>query len=294
MITASKDGKEPVDQSEVFLGYLATIMESWKIILIIPLLVGALTYVYLAARPAVYRSDAVLRLTKDAVVVLKSGRVFGAAVKKVGSAQSSDAPAPASVVVASASAVPVTGALDSRDNYNVSVTYNSGAGAAAILQEVIDTLPGATMPSTFNRTRLEERVKLLTEAQENITKSLKNMNAIYDRLATGEPTPGSLGFGGDYGESVAQLMATLGKNNEDLGTAKEDLQPTFVADDVIQPPTVPGSAVARSVSPFVTLAVVLSFAVLLVLVVLRDVLKNATTSPNLIRVRRALLPWARS
>ena len=293
MITASKDRKEPVDQSEVFLGYLATMMESWKILLIIPLLVGALTYVYLAARPALYRSDAVLRLTKDSVVILKSARVFGAAVKKVG-AQSSDAAAQASIVLASASAVPVTGALDSRDNFNVSVTYNSAAGAAAILQEAIDTLPAATMPSAFNRARLEERVKLLTEAQENIAKSLKNMNAIYDRLAAGDPAPGSLGFGGDYGESVAQLMATLANNNEDLGSAKEDLQPAFVADDVIQAPTVPGSPIARSISPFVTLAVVLSFAVLLVLVVLRDMLKNAANSPNLVRVRRALLPWARS
>ena len=95
MITASKDGKEPADQSEIFLGYLATIMELWKIILIIPLLVGALTYVYLAARPALYRSDAVLRLTKDAVVVLKSGRVFGAAVKKIGAPNRPTLPAPA-------------------------------------------------------------------------------------------------------------------------------------------------------------------------------------------------------
>ena len=75
-------------------------------------------------------------------------------------------------------------------------------------------------------------------------------------------------------------MATLAKNNEDLGTAKEDLQPTFVADDVIQAPTVPGSAVARSISPFVTLAVVLSFAVLLVLVVLRDSAQKRREQPE--------------
>ena len=41
------------------------------------------------------------------------------------------------------------------------------------------------MPSAFNRARLEERVKLLTEAQDNIAKSLKNMNAIYDRACHG-------------------------------------------------------------------------------------------------------------
>ena len=294
MITTRKDGKETADQYEIFLGYLATVVKSWKLILIVPALIAALSYVYLSARPNLYRSDAVLRLTKDDVVVLKSGRVFGEAVKKIGAANSPGVPAPAAMVVTSASASVALTTLDSRDDYNVSVTYNSAAGAAAILQEAIDRLPAQTLPSAFDRARLEDRIKALSEAQDNIAKSLAKMNDIYDRAITGEPTTDSIGLGADYGLSVAQLMATFAKNNEDLGTARSELQSTFGPADVIQAPTVPTLAVARSISPFVTLMFVLSFGVLLVFVLVRAALNDAKSSPNLTRVRRALLPWARS
>ena len=208
MITAKKDGKEPSDQHEVFLGYLATIVESWKLILIVPALIAAMSYVYLAARPSLYRSDAVLRLTKNDVVILKSGRVFGEAAKKTGTADSPDSPPSAAIVVTSASASVALATLDSRDDYSVAVTYGSPEGAAAIIQDMIARLPAETVPSEFDRARLEGRIKVLSEAQENIARSLAKMNETYDRIAKAEPTADSLGFAGEYGQSVAQLTST--------------------------------------------------------------------------------------
>ena len=290
-MTAARTDKETADQNEKLLGLVATIVESWKLLLIVPLLVGALAYLSLAARPSLYRSEAVLRLSKDEVVILKSGRVFGAAVKKLGGSDSRETVA--SVAVTSASASVPAAALDSSDDYTVAVTYNSAAGAASILQEMIDKLSAETMPSEFDRTRLESRIKVLDEAQGNIVKSIAKANETYDRAVQGKSTSDFLDFAGQHGQSVAQLTEVLAQNDEAIAAAKAELQPTFRPDDVIQPPSTPSIAVARSISPFATLMLVLSFGLLLVFVLVRDALRKETDSPNLTRVRRMLLPRTR-
>jgi hypothetical protein len=208
--------------------------------------------------------------------------VFGAALNKVSAADSPEAAASATVV---------TSTPDSPDVYSVTVTYRSAAGATAILQEMINLLPGETMPSEYVRSKAESRIKVLNEAQTNLANSLAKINEIYDHISKSEGAGGPLVFGGDYG--LSSVISTIAANDKELGLIEDTLQPTFTAVDVIQPPTVPPLAIARSVSPFVMLAFVLSFAVLLVFVLVRSALR-ATESPNLIRVRRTLLPWLKS
>ena len=91
MAVERKNSKPDVGERERFFALLATVAESWKLVLVVPLLIGALTFVYLATRPSLYRSDAILRLSKDELVVLKSDRVFGAESKKVGDTDSPEA-----------------------------------------------------------------------------------------------------------------------------------------------------------------------------------------------------------
>ena len=171
------------------------------------------------------------------------------------------------------------------------MTYPSAAGAAAILQGMIDRLPAETMPSEYIRAKSASRIKVLNESQATLSGSLAKINGIYDRLANNEVTGGPLVFGGDYG--LSGIISTIIANDRELSLIEDSLQPTFTPDDVIQSPSVPTKPIARSLSPFVVLACVLSFALLLLFVLVRGGLR-ATESPSLIRVRRMLLPWLKS
>lgn len=222
----------------------------------------AITYLYFSSGPDLYRSDAVLRLSTEEVIILKSPRVFGAALKRVR-------------LEPNASATVAVVALDSPDTYQVTVSANSAARTAAILQEMIAILPDETMPSDATQARLEHRLGVLKDSVASLSAALEGMKSVYAQVVHGDATANSLSSSGDFGQSFAILAASIAAKDLEIATAQAAQQPTFTADDVILPPTVPVNPIARTVGPFVTLAVVLAFAAVLAFVLTSAALRRS-------------------
>src|SRR5262249_12250644 len=75
--TATNHTDRPDAQLEQFLGTGAVIVESWRFILIPSSLVGLSPVVFFRPQPELYRSESVLRLSSDDIILLKSARVYG-------------------------------------------------------------------------------------------------------------------------------------------------------------------------------------------------------------------------
>jgi hypothetical protein len=247
---------------ERFTHHLRAIAAKWEVIFIVPLLVGAITYLYFSSGPDLYRSNAVLRLSPEEVIILKSPRVFGAALKSVR-------------LEPNASATVAVVSLDSPDAYQVTVSANSAARAAAILQEMIAMLPDETMPSAATQDRLEHRLGVLKDSVASLSAALEGMNSVFAKVVHSDATADSLSSSGDFGQSFAVLAASIAAKDLEIAAVQAAQQPTFTADDVILPPTVPVNPIARTVGPFVTLAIVLVFAILLAFVLFAAALRRS-------------------
>ena len=234
---------------------LVALAKYWLLLVLIPAITGFLTYAYLASRPFQFRSDAILKLSKEEVVILKSAKVFGASLQKVRGSVAKGITGPASILVAP---------VDNPDTYDVAVIFGSGKGATAILNDVILTLTTKTGPTEYDRLKIEDFLKFLEETRNSLRASLRKIN---EEPAATPNSSAATNFEG-FGESVTALITLLQKNYVDTDATKRALRPTFVLDDVLAPPSEVSSPLPRPLSPFVTLACVLSFGTLLVMVLL--------------------------
>jgi hypothetical protein len=279
MIENNTQGEQEQAQMERFLGMIATIAESWLLILLPTLLVGAGVYFLFEMRPEFYRSESVLKLSKYDLIVLKSARVYGLQVDKAKEAGISNNPD--DIVL---SVFP----LDSPDVYNIGVIWDSPDAARSVLQGVVDTMLVETKPTEEMRRELEAKLAILSEEHERLVQSLERINKLYDRISSSTLDASLTAMMGNFGSSFTPMVSAISGNETQMQAVREALDGSFAIGDVIQTPTLPDKAVPRTKGPFVILAMALTLAFLLVLVLARGALMGTRESTNLRRIRNAL------
>jgi hypothetical protein len=279
MIENNTQGEQEQAQMERFLGMIATIAESWLLILLPTLLVGAGVYFLFEMRPEFYRSESVLKLSKYDLIVLKSARVYGLQVDKAKEAGISNNPDDIALSIFP---------LDSPDVYNIGVIWDSPNAARSVLQGIVDMMLVETKPTEELRHQLDARLAILEGERERLVKSLERINSLYDRVSASTLDANLTAMMGNFGSSFTPMVAAISANETEIAEVRDLLDGTFSAGDVIQAPTLPDKAVPRTKGPFVILAMALTLAFLLVLVLVRGALMGTLESTNRRRIRNAL------
>lgn len=291
MLKAQKEDWSDDAAFDKFLGIVATALESWRLILIPAIVVGLGVSLLFYLEPRMFESTAILRLTDDDLIVLKSSRVFGKGAEEAveaGLARDTESIAFRAVAV---STTPRNANVqtDTKDSYQVSLTLPSSEGAAKILKGMIDTLLVLTRPDEEEKARLEVRLAELNKARENLVQSLDKLTKLYDVSLSGAGADSSAGGPMDnLGQSSAALSKEITAKTDEIFKTEDSLKGSFTEKDVLQPPTAPKKPLERVTAPFVTLAVALTLAFFLGLALIRAAMTAATNSENMRRIRRAI------
>jgi hypothetical protein len=281
MIRVEAQKEPPVDQRERFLRLVAAIAESWAWIVLVPLIITVATYAYLQSK-SVYASEAILRLSSEEVLILKSGRVFAAEVAKS---------IATGIVDTSSVSLNVTSVPAKDDLYQVSVSASSPGEANAVAQGLISSLIASTKLNKERAEALDEQLVRLKSTKVKLSESLDRVNKIYDNTISlvNEQDPGGASQLGNLGASLALLVDEIAKNGNEIANVETALKGTFTGADVILAPT-DAAPVAKNIGPFVTLAFVLSLTLVLIVVLVRDALRGTQASATVTRIRRAIVP----
>lgn len=284
--------QEPVttqDDEISLLDIAVVIAENWMMLVIVPFILGASTYLVLSmtvARP--YRSEAILRIDATEAALLQSAMVLDPAML------GSDYLDGYSGSLSRARRMLIDNFLDVTSEpdtgfYRVGVTGETAENANNLLSEIVGSLVAHSAPNPARTALLELQRQEAQTALAALEATLARLNRIADGQEIGSGTGTTLL--GNLGQSVVTIISEIEQRRMQLFRIEQSLMGTVSENDVVQPPTLPDSAGPRGIGMKAILVTLGSGFLLLILAFVRAGLKTASQDPHQVdkvnRIRRS-------
>lgn len=272
------------------LNFAVVIAENWVLIVIVPLVVGIVTYIGLVlTTPALYQSEAVLQISANEAAMLSSDSVLDDAIAaSTDIAEYGGSTSRARQVLRDRLHLTK---VEGTDFYQLTLLAEASPDdVQRILKAIIDSAIENSTPTDSGRQRLEAREQQVEISLEELQESLRRINQFADKsLQSGEGTS-AINLG-EYGNSAVSILSNIESRRAELLNIQTTLIGSISADDVIQQPTLPTSQQLGGLLNRVMFAVIAIGLFMLVLGLVRDGFRQASANPRMIdrvnRVRRA-------
>ncbi|MDP1731725.1 MAG: hypothetical protein Q8L54_11250, partial [Devosia sp.] len=193
------------------LDVVVTLAESWRLLLLGPLLAGAIAFGGAAFMPKAYESEAVLGLSASELVLLRSARVLDPVLEQQGLAGASGVDAAREQLIASLKTKRIgeTGQAGETGFYRVEVSQPAAPDAQALLQQIIAQLIVQSAPRGAARRTLELRLASAREALDQLIAGQEKLGVIYETAASRAAADGSVMGLGEVGRSIVELAGGI-------------------------------------------------------------------------------------
>lgn len=267
------------------LDLLVTIAESWKLLLFVPLLVGAMTATIATFFPPTYQSSAIVRLAEEEVAVLHSAAVLDPLLEPFAYSQKAQG------ILEDARQALKQDLSYSTDKRTKLVTISAKAASPEQAQQLntqaIARLLDELTPKGQEKANIEALMAIRQQAADLAEQSLAQFR---DTSAAPPTSPAQAA------ENTGQLIQLVMENRQEVQVLKRLLLPKG-AELFVQPPTLPQKPLQRKVALISLLVVLASGFALLLFVFIRSALKAASNNPEsaakLARIHQALRLKAR-
>ena len=279
-----------------FLDILVTLAEGWKILVLLPVFIAALTAALLYSfLPREYESTALMRLSPEEAVRLQSTQVLDSAIAQTLwlPRHESSLSAARAALTAALSVEPIS----DTSFYRLAVVDSTGAGASELLSALVQNLIRNSQPVGDQLITLQARVEGSKNAVNQLDSALTLIMSSLEGDLPRQPSSDSSMVLGNFGESVAALVKDIESFNRSIVELQLNLDGSVSEDDVLQPATIPDRPLGRNVVQYSITFGLFAFMASMLLVWTRALLRQAATEPEndakIVRIRRALTIYRR-
>lgn len=275
--SASTDGENSID----ILGVLITLAENIKALVVLPLLIGCISYGLAWVSPQSFESSAIIKAESSVTASVTASHVLDSALRNLGYLNGLDE-AEAEEVREDLKKSISTSAVKGADLVTVKVRAESPEAAQKLSQEILQAVFDESKPRAGKLERLISKRNLLTQQIEEISTVSKKAQKSLD-------TPDRQFQAGEVFASISTLSSTLVSHQ----VARDEVDRQIAglsAADLVQPPTLPRKAVSPRKGLIAVLATVASGLMVLIFVLMRENLRSSGSvqahSPRLAALKR--------
>lgn len=258
------DSEDTID----FFDVLLTLAENFWLLLLGPILTGALVYGVTFLLPQTFESTATLRAEADAASYMTTATVLDAALNNLGFLKDlSEEEAELARIDLQRRVSTQVGRNDKL--VTLSVAANSPAAAQSMASEILKQTFAGLRPKGAELKRLETQKAALEQQISELQTTSKTAQKLLD-----ESSPaGNMGL---LAESISSLSAAQIRMQETLLNVEKKMQ-GLTDEDLLQPPTLPKRSIAPKKWLTAVLAALAAGIVLLVFVFLRQMWATSST-----------------
>lgn len=268
------------------------IAESWRLLVIIPLLAGIVTYFGLSwATAPQYQSEATLRSNATNVSYFSTARVLDGPILKSELFNQFERSLSRARQALIDERFNVTLVGDT-NLYRIKLTdNNSPEEAQRFLTNILHSAIANSAPTDTDKQRLELRQQQLEASLVELQASLERINRLADRRLEQRNESGiDMGIG-EVGQAAVAILSSIESRRVDLFNIQSSLAGSISEADIIQSPTLPDSAQPRGLLVGVAMAILGAGLLTLIIVFIRDGFRKASRDASSLeevnRIRRA-------
>ena len=271
-----------MDDEIDLLDLLVTVAESWKLLIFVPLLVGALTAVGTTFFQLSYQSNAILRLTEEDVAILHSAPVLDPLLEPFGYLARADG---VQEDAREALKKDLTSSVDKRTKLvTISAKASSPETAQQMSSQAVARLLEELTPKGLRKTSLVQSIEIHEEA---VAAAKDSFEKLIEASPKGSVT---LSNPDQTGSSIAALVALILANKQKIQDLKQQLLPRG-AEVFVQTSSLPQKPMPRKRAITTVIAILASGFALLLFVFVRKALQNAGANPEsaakIVRIKQA-------
>jgi uncharacterized protein involved in exopolysaccharide biosynthesis len=265
------------------LDLLVTIAESWKLLVFVPLLAGALTATVTTFFKPIYQSTAIVRLTEEEAAVLHSAAVLDPLLEPFGYIEKANG-----IVEDARQALKgdLSSASDKRTKMvTISAKAASPEAAQQLNTQAIARLVNELTPKGQEKASIEQSIAI---RQQAIAVTEQSFAKLLEAFLKGN-------LGASNAEqaitNISALVSLVLTNKQEVHSMELSLLPKGL-ELFVQPPTLPHKPMPRKRAMMTVVAALAAGFVLLLFVFIRKVLVKAAANPDsaakLASIRRSL------
>ena len=260
-----------MDDEIDLLDLLVTLAESWKLLIFVPLLVGALTAVGTTFFQLSYQSNAILRLTEEEVAVLHSAPVLDPLLEPFGYLARADG---VQEDAREALKKDLTSSVDKRTKLvSISAKASSPETAQQMNSQAVVRLLEELTPKGQRKTSIMQSIEIREQAIAVTEQSFAKLVEAFPKGSVGASNAEQAVT------SIASLVTLILENKQEIQDLKQQLSPKG-AEVFVQTPTLPQKPMPRKRAITTVIAMLASGFALLLFVFIRKALQNAGTNPE--------------
>ena len=253
------------------LDLLVTIAESWKLLVLAPLLVGALTATVATFFKPTYQSTAIVRLTEEDAAVLHSAAVLDPLLEPFGYTQRANG------IVEDARQALKQDLSSAADKRTKLVTISAQADSPEVAQQLnsqaIARLVDELTPKGRDKANIEASIAIREQAIAVAEQSFAKLLESFPRGNLG-PSNAEQAV-----TNIANLVTLVLTNEQEIQTLQIGLQPKGL-EMFVQPPTLPQKPMPRKRAMMSVVAALATGFALLFFVFIRKLLVNKAANPE--------------
>jgi uncharacterized protein involved in exopolysaccharide biosynthesis len=260
--------EDHTEHDEISLLDIAVVIaENWLLLILVPLLAGAIAYGVISWRTTeVYETEALLAIDEREAALVQSAPVLDK-------------------VMLESETLTVTKDADS-GFYRLRVRGEDPRKAEELLSSIIDALITGSVPNPVELARINREIEQASASLEELENGLANVNAI---LAATDEMSGT--SAGELGAAVVSLVSNIEQRRAELYRLELAKEGSVRPEDVLQPPTSSVSVGSRGTLMPVVAVVLGTGFLLLIFAFVREGFRKASNDPAKIgqvnRIRRA-------
>lgn len=274
-----------LDDEISLLDIAVVVAENWLLLIIVPLLAGAVAYgVISATNHGVYETEAILSIDQREAALALAAPVLDKAMLESSYLQGYSGSLSQARRLLLEDSFTVKKDTNS-EFYRLSVRDEDPQKAEELLDAIIDALVVTSAPNQVELARINRSIEQASASLQELESGLTNINAILARTDDGAAVGG-----GELGAAVVSLVSSIEQRRAELDRLELAKEGSVRPEDVVQPPT---QALVNSrglLMPVAATVLGVGF-VLLILAFIREGFRNAGNDPSRLaqvnRIRRA-------
>jgi len=256
------DGENSID----ILGVLITLAENIKALVVLPLLIGCVSYGLAWLSPQSFESSATIKAENSVTALVTASHVLDSALRNLGYLNGLDE-AEAEEVRDDLKRNISTSAVKGADLVTVKVRAESPEVAQKLSQEILAVVFVESKPKAARMERLQTERDLLIQQASELSLASKKAQKLLDSPETSSNV-------GELLASIATISANLAKLQSSVNEIEEKIAGLSTA-DMVQSPTLPRKAVSPRKSLIAVLTTVASGLMVLIFVLIRENLRSS-------------------
>jgi len=281
---AESSERPPItDEGFHFVDFLSAIVESWKYLLFLPLLGGAVMLGLTYLSPPKFRSVAIASLPPPYVAASKDPAVLNAVIQKLGLLEKHGGSMSAARAAAENSYFFVA---DGTNRYIATFYCDNPACAKELGDVVFKTLFEVNRPKGYNKEQLEQKLQLWTETRDRLLAAIKTAEGA-SKLPTMDTPEGDKRT---TFSDLAELINSLQNAEVQIMTIRNELH-GIGEEALIQPPMLPQESIlAGGAARVIVTMLAIGFLVALAAAIAESIrqYRRWTPDPHYARLMRAL------